>query len=157
MGKLDVRVVEGRNLVQCEVVSNPDPYVIVCMEGDKKQTKTCDGTVNPKWDQVLNFMVRDEASSQLQIEVWNKNPIKDDFMGKYNMSISGLEMGVVQDVWVQLQQVKQGEIHLRLTATDFGKIPVATLQQVAPQMSPCIQQVAPSAQPQMLPSPQMSS
>ena len=92
MGRLDVRVVEGRNLVVCELLSNPDPYIIMKMEGDTKQTKVCAGTANPTWDEVLNFMVRDAASAQLMIEVWNKNPIKDDFMGNYHMSISGLEM-----------------------------------------------------------------
>eukprot|EP00759_Apiculatamorpha_spiralis_P012011 PhF_6_TR19106/c1_g1_i2/m.28110 len=148
MGRLDVRIVEGRNLVACELVSNPDPYVIVCVEGDKKQTKVCDGTVNPKWDQVLNFMVRDHNSSQLMLEVWNKNPIKDDFMGRYNLSLSGLEQGVVMDTWVQLQQVKQGEVHVRVLAVDFGKIP--STPQPAPGQVPVVQQVVQPAQPQVV-------
>jgi len=94
---------KGRNLVACETFSNPDPYVMVCMEGTKQQTKVCNGTVNPKWDEVLSSLVRADQSSQLHLEVWNKNPVKDDFTGKYNISISELECGVVQDIWVPLQ------------------------------------------------------
>jgi len=125
-GKLDVCILEGRNLVACDTFSNPDPYVIVCMEGTKQQTKVCNNTCNPKWDEVLRVMASDPQSSHLQLEVWNKNPIKDDFMGTCSLSIAELEQGVAKDIWVPLQQVTQGEICIRLTAVDFGKHRVYT-------------------------------
>jgi hypothetical protein len=124
MGRLDVRIVEARNLPNTETFGKPDPYVVVEVENSNQKTSVAASTVNPKWDEVFKFVVADPDSSQLVLKLWNKNLISDDYMGEYKMSLSGLEKGNVKDQWCLLQQCKtNGEIHVRLLAQDFGRDP----------------------------------
>ena len=64
MGRLDVRVVEARNLADTQWISKPDPYVIISLENQRHKTKVKDNDTNPKWDEVFKFTVADENSSR---------------------------------------------------------------------------------------------
>ena len=123
MGRLDVRVCAARKLPDTQWISKPDPYCKVHLENQTHKTRTIDNTVNPVWDEVFKFVVADENSSQLRVELWKKNHlVSDEFLGVYNLSISGLVKGVVRDGWFLLQQSKtNAELHLRILAVDFGR------------------------------------
>jgi hypothetical protein len=124
MGRLDVRIVEAKNLPNTELIGQPDPYVVVTLDNHQHKTSVASSTTNPKWDEVFKFVLADPDTCQLELKLWNKNMISDSFMGQYRMSISGLTKGIVKDVWVLLQQCKtNAEIRLRLLAHDFGKDP----------------------------------
>jgi hypothetical protein len=146
MGRLDVRIVEARNLPNTELIGKPDPYVKVEIENALHKTSVASGTTNPKWDEVFKFVVADPDSAQLSLKLWNKNLVGDSFMGEYRMNLSGLEKGNVKDTWVLLQQCKtNAEIHIRLLAHDFGRDPApgtaAAPQQVTPPpQQPIVQQ-----------------
>jgi hypothetical protein len=125
MGRLDIRVVEARNLPDTEMVGKPDPYVIVKLEHQTHKTKVVNDSLNPKWDEVIKFLVSDQNSAQLRFEVWNSNVVSDEFLGCYTLSITGLYRGVVKDEWFLLQQCKaNAEIRIRLLAQDFGMDPL---------------------------------
>jgi len=124
MGRLDVRVVEARNLPDTQMIGKPDPYVKVVIENQHHQTAVADNTTNPKWDEVFKFTIADENSAQLKMELWNKNLVSDEYLGQYSMSIAGLTKGVVKDQWCLLQHCKtNAEIRIRLMAHDFGRDP----------------------------------
>src|SRR3989338_6463188 len=124
MGRIDVRIVEARNLPNTETIGQPDPFVNVSLENTQHKTSVASSTLNPKWDEVFKFVVADPDSAQLELKLWNKNLVSDTFMGQYRMSIAGLTKGVVKDVWCLLQQCKSNaEIHIRLLAHDFGADP----------------------------------
>lgn len=122
MPRLDLRIVEARNLPDVETFGKIDPYCTVELEGKQWRTSVVDNTENPRFDEVFKFHVADENSSQLRFCLWNKNTMSDDFLGQYHMSISGLKQGEVKDEWVLLQQCKSNaELHVRLMAVDFGE------------------------------------
>jgi len=124
MGRLDVRIVEARNLPNNEMIGQPDPYVVIHCENSQHKTSVASSTTNPKWDEVFKFVLADPDSSQLELKLWNKNLVSDSFMGSYKMSLGGLVKGIVKDIWILLQQCKtNGEIHIRLLAHDFGRDP----------------------------------
>ena len=124
MGRLDIRIVEARNLPDTQWISKPDPYVIVHLENQQHRTSVQENQVSPKWDEVFKFTVADENSAQLKFELWNKNVVSDEFLGQYTLSISGLERGVVRDEWYLLQQCKSNaELRVRVLANDFGRTP----------------------------------
>jgi hypothetical protein len=124
MGRLDIRIVEARNLPDTQWISKPDPYVIVKLEHQTHRTSVCENNVNPKWEEVFKFTVADENSAQLKFELWNKNVVSDEFLGQYTLSISGLERGVVKDEFYLLQQCKSNaELRVRLMPHDFGRQP----------------------------------
>ena len=143
MGRIDVRIVEARNLPDMEMIGSSDPYVKVELENQVHKTEVCDNTQNPKWDQVFKFLIADPDSTQLQMTLWNSNTFSDDFMGKYNISVSGLTKGVVSDKWCLLQNCKtNAEIRVRLLALDFGADPSPEEQtQQMPAQPPMPQQV----------------
>merc|ERR1719231_707372 len=162
MGRLDVRIVEARNLPNTEMIGKPDPYVKIELENSQHKTSAADSTLSPKWDEVFKFVVADPDSAQLELKLFDKNMVSDTVMGQYRMSIAGLTKGVVKDVWCLLQQCKSNaEIHIRLMAHDFGADPSPSQQQAAaPAPAPQMQQTPPQQQyqqtpPQMQQQPQM--
>jgi len=163
MGRLDVRIVEARNIPDIETFGKPDPYVIMKLETQVQRTSVQKSTYHPKWEEVFKFTVADENSSQLHFEVWNKNLVSDDFIGKYSLSLSGLVRAEVRDEWILLQQCKaQAELRIRVMALDFGRQPAnaptspATVPpQATPQAPPQYQQQQyATQQPQYAPPPQ---
>lgn len=146
MGRLDVRVVSARNLADTQWVSKPDPYCILRLERQQHKTTVKENNLNPEWNEVFKFTVADENSSQLVVEVWNKNVISDELMGTYKLSLTSLVRGVVSDQWYLLQNSKNNsEIRLRVMAHDFGKEP------------PVAQAVAPAAASSAFPQPFQST
>jgi hypothetical protein len=124
MGRLDVRIVEARNLPNTETFGQPDPYVVVTLDNTQHKTSVASSTLNPKWDEVFKFVLADPDSAQLELKLWDKNMISDAFMGQYRMSVAGLTKGIVKDVTCLLQQCKtNAEIRIRLLAHDFGRDP----------------------------------
>jgi hypothetical protein len=141
MGRLDVRIVEARNLPNTELIGKPDPYVVVQVEQSSHKTSVASSTTNPKWDEVFKFVVADPDSCQLELKLWNKNMVSDDFMGLYKMNLSGLERGVVKDQWILLQQCKtNAEIHVRIMAHDFGRTPAPGQAAQVIQQQPVVMQ-----------------
>ncbi|ORC84809.1 c2 domain protein [Trypanosoma theileri] len=125
MGKLQVCICGARNLHDSQVISLPDPYCRVRLGDKSYKTKVIDNTLNPVWNETFRFQVADENTVQVCIELWNKNVIVDDIMGSYNLSLSNLTRGVVQDAWYMLAHSKtNAELHLRVLACDFGKDPL---------------------------------
>ena len=120
MGKLEVTVVAARDLANQSTFGTSDPYVIVKLGSRSSKTATQNSTLDPKYDETFKFLVADEASEQLRIEVWDHNVVSDDAMGHYNLSLSGLVRGKPCDQWYLLNDTKSGEIHLRVLAVDFG-------------------------------------
>eukprot|EP00658_Telonema_sp_P-2_P072288 TRINITY_DN61444_c0_g1_i1.p1 TRINITY_DN61444_c0_g1~~TRINITY_DN61444_c0_g1_i1.p1 ORF type:complete len:162 (+),score=75.32 TRINITY_DN61444_c0_g1_i1:199-684(+) len=98
--------------------------VIISLENQRHKTKVMDNQTSPKWDEVFKFTVADENSSQLRMELWNKNVVNDELLGMYVLSIANLKRGIVKDEWYLLQRSKtNAELHVRICALDFGDIP----------------------------------
>jgi len=57
-----------------------DPYIIAKCEKETVRIPTIEDTQNPEWDRSALFFKAD-PNSQIEIEIWNKNPIRDQFMG----------------------------------------------------------------------------
>lgn len=161
MGRLDVRICAAKNLPNTQLVGSVDPYAIVKLENHVFNTRVIENSVNPEWNDIFKFAVADPDSSQLRIEVWNKNLTADDFLGCVMLSLSGLPRDEVSDRWHLLTQCKSNaEIHVRLHAVDFGTVlpkgpaPMPPqqqmpmpMQQMPPQQMQMQQQMPPQQQP----------
>eukprot|EP01102_Stenamoeba_stenopodia_P003134 TRINITY_DN1306_c0_g1_i1.p1 TRINITY_DN1306_c0_g1~~TRINITY_DN1306_c0_g1_i1.p1 ORF type:complete len:539 (+),score=163.84 TRINITY_DN1306_c0_g1_i1:214-1830(+) len=98
--KLYVTICEGHNLIQCDVGSESDPYVVVhhFKLGAKKpvskhKTKVIkDNQVNPKWFETMeirNF----EVTDTLVLNVWDWDYTGKDFMGQAIVTRSNIKNG----------------------------------------------------------------
>lgn len=124
MGRIELTVCAARKLHDSQLIGMPDPFVrITC--GDKKyKTPVKKNDLNPVWNETFRFQIPDENSTQIRMEVWNKNTYDDDLMGLYTLSLGGLTKGIVRDQWYILDKSKtQAELHVRLLAVDFGALP----------------------------------
>ena len=146
MGRLDVRVCAAKNLPDTQLVGTPDPYCVLKLEGQTHRTKVVSNTVNPVWDEIFKLAVADENSSQLIVEVWNSNLMSDEFLGVYQLSLTGLVQNLVRDQWFLLKQCKKNaELHLRVMAVDFGLPNVAAAPSQPASAAP-VQQILPVQQ-----------
>lgn len=78
----------------------PDPIVGVIFRGEKKKTKAIDNEVNPEWNEVLEFDLKDsplDASSFLDVVVKDCETLgHDKFIGSAKVYLSDLACGQVK-------------------------------------------------------------
>lgn len=133
MGRLEIRVVEARNLANIQRIGMIDPYVKVTY-GDKKEnkksyinykTRVIENTQKPVWNELFKFQIADTDSSQINFQVKNDCIGIDDILGTYSLSLNAFTRGVVKDYWALLSGCEQSssELHLRVLAVDFGADP----------------------------------
>lgn len=60
-----------------------DPYCVISCEGEKVTTKVVDDTTCPEWNSSAIFYRKSALKKPLKIQIWNKNIIKDQYMGKH--------------------------------------------------------------------------
>lgn len=131
MGRFEMCVCSARNIANLQTFGTPDPYVKISVcDGLEKKSHTYKTTVKendlaPVWNEIFKFQVGDPDMVQIKLDLMNSNLIKDDVLGTYNLSINGLEKGVVKDAWLILQGTKKSttELHVRLLGVDFGASP----------------------------------
>eukprot|EP00041_Stephanoeca_diplocostata_P037250 m.1399183 g.1399183 ORF g.1399183 m.1399183 type:complete len:1289 (+) comp25001_c1_seq3:369-4235(+) len=69
-GVLRVTIVRAEGLSRPTLMRVADPYVMCTLNGvDAKKTSTKEGTANPKWDEVLEWVVYDWATATFQCDV----------------------------------------------------------------------------------------
>uniref|UniRef100_A0A4W3HTT3 C2 domain-containing protein n=1 Tax=Callorhinchus milii TaxID=7868 RepID=A0A4W3HTT3_CALMI len=61
-----------------------DPYVIIRCEGTKVCSPVHKDTVDPEFN-VKGIFYRKKPNQPLRIEIWNKNLLKDDFLGQVTL------------------------------------------------------------------------
>ncbi|EPY35591.1 c2 domain protein [Strigomonas culicis] len=133
MGRLEIRVVEARNLANIQRVGTIDPYVKVTYgnkEDNKKafikyKTRIIESSQRPIWNELFKFQIADTDSAQVVFQVKNDNIVMDDILGTYALSLNGFTRGVVKDYWALLSGCERSsaELHLRVLAVDFGADP----------------------------------
>jgi len=118
-GVLRVHVVEAKQLMKMDFgvlgKGKSDPYAIITVGAQQFRTDTIDNTVNPKWDYWCEFEV-ETKSTMLAAVLYDKDVSgKDDFLGRATVDVLGVVKNGQVDVWVALEGVKSGMVHLRLT------------------------------------------
>lgn len=80
-----IHVTEARGLARQDGASGADPYVIIYCEGMKVRSTIQKDTVDPEFN-VKGIFYRKKPNQPLHIEVWNKNVLKDEFLGQVTLS-----------------------------------------------------------------------
>jgi len=88
VGVLLVRVVRACNLVNMDLGSASDPYVILKLGRQSMRTRTIQDDNDPVWDETLPLNVQSEAQ-RLCAEVWDRDLVgRDDWIGHVEVPIA---------------------------------------------------------------------
>ncbi|KAK1407214.1 hypothetical protein QVD17_38828 [Tagetes erecta] len=117
---LTVAIIEGTNLAPLDSSGFSDPYVVLTCNGKTKTSSVKLQTLDPHWNEILEFDAAEEPPSLLDIEVF-------DFDGPFGQaaSLGHSEIRFLRhtseelaDMWVPLKgrlaQSLQSKLHLRI-------------------------------------------
>ncbi|XP_048866695.1 extended synaptotagmin-2-like isoform X5 [Brienomyrus brachyistius] len=91
-----------------------DPYGVVQIGNQLFQSKTIKETVNPKWNEVYEALVYEHSGQHVEIELFDEDPDKDDFLGSLMIDMTELHKEQRVDEWFELDEVSTGKLHLKL-------------------------------------------
>ncbi|VIO96093.1 Uncharacterized protein BM_BM3061 [Brugia malayi] len=104
IGFLSVKVFRARNLASVDAMNKSNPFVVVELVNALLQTHTEYKTVNPEWNKIFTFAVKD-IHSILEITIYDEDPNKKaEFLGK--IAIPLLQIQNCERKWYALKDRK---------------------------------------------------
>ncbi|VDM95432.1 unnamed protein product [Onchocerca ochengi] len=104
IGFLVVKVFRARNLASIDVMNKSNPFVVVELVNALLQTHTEYKTINPEWNKIFTFAVKD-IHSILEITIYDEDPNKKaEFLGK--IAIPLLQIQNCEPKWYALKDRK---------------------------------------------------
>jgi len=106
--ELTVQIRACKNLRRVDAHSQTEPYVVAESDGKAsnlvKKTCTCkDGSMDPKWDQTLTFMVVDHYSLIFSCDREDALSGEDELVGEAKLSLLPVYKKGLLDIWVELK------------------------------------------------------
>ncbi|XP_063159464.1 extended synaptotagmin-2 isoform X2 [Candoia aspera] len=96
------------------VKGKSDPYGIIRVGNQIFQSKVIKENLNPKWNEVYEALVYEHPGQDLEIELFDEDPDKDDFLGSLLIDLTEVEKERHLDEWFTLDEVSKGKLHLKL-------------------------------------------
>ncbi|KAI5937673.1 Extended synaptotagmin-1 [Manis javanica] len=90
-----------------------DPYALIRVGTQMFCSRVIDEELNPQWEETYEVMVHEVPGQEIEVEVFDKDPDKDDFLGRMKLDVGKVLQAGVLDDWFPLQG-GQGQVHLRL-------------------------------------------
>uniref|UniRef100_A0A4W3GL57 Extended synaptotagmin 2 n=1 Tax=Callorhinchus milii TaxID=7868 RepID=A0A4W3GL57_CALMI len=96
------------------VKGKSDPYGILRVGNQMFQSKTIKENLNPRWNEVYEALVYESPGQELEIELFDEDPDKDDFLGSLILDLVEVQKEQLVDQWFDLEEVSRGKLHLKL-------------------------------------------
>ncbi|XP_051126236.1 C2 domain-containing protein At1g53590-like isoform X2 [Andrographis paniculata] len=114
-----VEVIEGAEMKPSDLNGLADPYVKGQLGPFRFETKIQKKTLAPKWLEEFKIPICSwDALNILVLDVRDKDHVFDDMMGKCCVSINELKDGRRHDMWLPLQNIKMGRLHVAVTVSE---------------------------------------
>ncbi|XP_030612387.1 extended synaptotagmin-2-A isoform X2 [Archocentrus centrarchus] len=112
---LEAQDLEGKDTFLGGLIKGKsDPYGIVQIGNQLFQSKTIKETLHPKWNEVYEALVYEHSGQHLEIELFDEDPDKDDFLGSLMIDMTELHKEQKVDEWFALEEAPTGKLHLKL-------------------------------------------
>lgn len=117
---LRIHVLEAQDLIAKDrflgglVKGKSDPYVKLKLAGRSFRSRVIKEDLNPRWNEVFEVIVTSIPGQELEVEVFDKDLDKDDFLGRCKVSLTAVLNSGFLDEWLTLGDVPSGRLHLRL-------------------------------------------
>jgi len=124
-GILRIAVVEGIRLAVRDYKGKSDPYCEVTIGSQEHRTKVVPGTLNPKWNDSMQFIVKDLNQDVLCITVFDRDYFSpNEFLGRTELRLSEImnETKIYRGPLIKklpLHEVESGEVILKLDLQIF--------------------------------------
>ncbi|KAM6106254.1 extended synaptotagmin-1 [Pterocles gutturalis] len=96
------------------VEGKSDPYAVLRVGTQLVTSRVIDNMLNPTWDEVYEFIVHEVPGQELEVELFDKDPDKDDLLGRMKLDLGEVLKAGVLEEWFPLQEGGRGRLHLRL-------------------------------------------
>uniref|UniRef100_A0A6I8NGS0 Extended synaptotagmin-3 n=1 Tax=Ornithorhynchus anatinus TaxID=9258 RepID=A0A6I8NGS0_ORNAN len=117
-GVIRVFVMAGKQLAAKDsflgVRGKSDPYAIVHIGLERFRTRTVRHSLDPVWNEVFEFIVYEVPGQDLEVDLYDEDPDKDDFLGSLQISLGNVKTNRTVDEWFPLSDAPRGRLHLRL-------------------------------------------
>ncbi|KAG7218252.1 hypothetical protein INR49_020500 [Caranx melampygus] len=119
-GVVRIHLLEAKNLaakdnyVKGVMAGLSDPYAILRVGPQTFTSKHIDNTHSPKWGEMYEVIVHEVPGQELEVEVYDKDPDQDDFLGRTKLDLGIVKKSVVVDDWFTLKDAPTGQVHFRL-------------------------------------------
>ncbi|XP_047418495.1 extended synaptotagmin-2 isoform X3 [Sciurus carolinensis] len=119
-GVLRIHFIEAQDLqgkdtyLKGLVKGKSDPYGIIRVGNQIFQSKVIKENLSPKWNEVYEALVYEHPGQELEIELFDEDPDKDDFLGSLMIDLIEVEKERLLDEWFTLDEVPRGKLHLKL-------------------------------------------
>ncbi|XP_029429004.1 multiple C2 and transmembrane domain-containing protein 1 isoform X2 [Rhinatrema bivittatum] len=117
VGHLQVKVIRAEGVMAADVTGKSDPFCVVELNNDRLLTHTIYKNLNPEWNKVFTFNVKD-IHSVLEVTVYDEDRDRSaDFLGKVAIPLLSIQNGE-QKAYVlknkQLTGPTKGVIYLEI-------------------------------------------
>ncbi|KAF7849847.1 hypothetical protein BT93_L0213 [Corymbia citriodora subsp. variegata] len=117
-----VEVIEASEMKPSNFNGLADPYVMGKLGPYRFKTKTQKKTLAPKWHEAFRIpIITWEMPKMLNLEVLDKDHFIDDDLGNCSLNINDLRDEQRHDMWLPLQNIKMGKLHLGITILEKSK------------------------------------
>lgn len=119
-GILRIHFLEAQDLVGKDkflgglIKGKSDPYGVIKLGNQLFRSKIIKETVNPKWNEVYEAFVYDHPGQNVEIELYDEDHDKDDYLGSLTINVDELEKEQKVDEWFVLDDVATGKLHLKI-------------------------------------------
>ncbi|KAJ6659336.1 hypothetical protein lerEdw1_019207 [Lerista edwardsae] len=112
---IEAQDLEGKDTYLKGIVKGKsDPYGVIRVGNQIFQSKVIKENLNPKWNEVYEALVYEHPGQELEIELFDEDPDKDDFLGSLIIDLAEVEKERQLDEWFTLDEVSKGRLHLKL-------------------------------------------
>ncbi|XP_029309088.1 LOW QUALITY PROTEIN: extended synaptotagmin-2-A [Cottoperca gobio] len=119
-GVLRIHFIEAQDLLGKDkflgglIKGKSDPYGVIKVGTQLFQSKVIHETVHPKWNEVYEALMYDHNGPHLEIELFDEDTDKDDFLGSLMIDVAELQKEQKVDEWFVIEDVDTGKLHLKL-------------------------------------------
>ncbi|XP_061583523.1 extended synaptotagmin-1 isoform X2 [Cololabis saira] len=102
------------NLMGGMVKGKSDPYAKICVGEVNFKSNVVKENLNPVWNEMYELVLTPQSGQEVQLELFDKDMDKDDFLGRFKISVSDVIRSQYTDQWYTLNDVKSGRVRLIL-------------------------------------------
>ncbi|XP_029907239.1 extended synaptotagmin-1 isoform X3 [Myripristis murdjan] len=119
-GVVRIHLLEADNLaakdsyIKGVMAGMSDPYALLRVGPQTFTSQHIDNTLSPKWGEMYEVIVHEVPGQELEVEVYDKDPDQDDFLGRTKLDLGIVKKSIAVDDWFTLKDARSGRVHLRL-------------------------------------------